>query len=115
MRLFMVAGFAGLAVGIATVQPDALTNLYERIYPSDPGKRQALERCFMQDHQFNRLDGAARDACYEQLLRPGPAAAPADPPPSNFVDLWRSSGQGHLARGDIRAQQQSQRYLQRAP
>lgn len=111
MRLGWFAALVGIASITAIVRPDAVSALYQELYPSDPAMRQALDECFTQDPQFNRLDPAARQACYRHLLPSAANRAIASnrPAPSNFVDLWRAAGQGHLPQNDIRAEEQSRR------
>jgi hypothetical protein len=108
MRLGWFAALIGIASLAAIVRPDAVAALYQQLYPSDPEMRQALNECFTLDPQFNRLDPAARQACYRHML-PVAAAAPHSPARGNFVDLWRAAGQGHLPQNDIRAEQQNRR------
>ena len=76
------------------------------LFPSDPAKREALQECFMENHQFNPLDQGARARCFEARLRPSmPQMAQMPPQPqANFVDLWRSYGQGPMSGNDIRRQ-----------
>ena len=111
MRLGWFAGLVGVASMVAIVRPDVVSALYQQLYPSDPEMRQALNECFTLDPQFNRLDPTARQACYRHMLPAAAAdAAPSPrPAPSNFVDLWRAAGQGHLPQNDIRAEEQSRR------
>ena len=110
MRLGWFAGLVGVASMVAIVRPDVVSALYQQLYPSDPEMRQALNECFTLDPQFNRLDPGARQACYRHMLPAAADAAPPDrPAPSNFVDLWRAAGQGHLPQNDIRAEEQSRR------
>jgi hypothetical protein len=111
MRLGWFATLVGIASLVAIVRPDAVGALYQQLYPSNPEMRQALNECFTLDPQFNRLDPAARRACYRHLL-PAAAAGAAVPQwraAGNFVDLWRAAGQGHLPQNDIRAEEQSGR------
>ena len=103
------------AAGFAAMKPEVVKAFYEGIYPSDPVKRQALDMCFMEDHQFNRLDAAARDACYRRTLftlgeaSPAPKAAP---PKVNIVDLQRAAGQSSMPHNDIIRLQENQLALQ---
>ncbi len=111
MRLGWLAGVVGIASIAAIVRPDAVSAVLQQLYPSDPQKRQALAECFTQDPRFDRLDLAARQACYRHLLPSAANAggAPNDPARGNFVDLWRAAGQGHLPQNDIRAEQRAGR------
>jgi hypothetical protein len=115
MRIVLLAGIVGvMVVSAAGGDPGAVWQTLQQIYPSDPMQRQALDQCFMEDHRFDRLDRGAREACYRRN-----AAAKAAPGPDpmnqirangNFVDLWRSAGQGRLPRHDVRFEEQMARY-----
>jgi hypothetical protein len=114
MKLGWVAGLLGIAAVVTIARPDAVNALYQQIYPSDPAQRWALHQCAMVDPGFNRLDPAARDACYRQnpAVYRSAAAAGVDRPAiaaPNFVDQWREAGQGHLSKNDIRTEQRSVR------
>jgi hypothetical protein len=127
MKALVVSGLVGAVLGIGTAQPtivadltgnlDGVFGLYDRIFPKDPLKREALAFCFQQDHGFNRLDDTARRACYEQLLPAQPAmpSAEAKPPialqAANFVDLWQDAGRGHAPKNDVRLQQETNHML----
>ena len=128
MRLLLIAGLIGAAMGYAVVRPDTISeivgnrgglfDIYARLYPGDPVKREALDVCFRQDHNFNRLFAAERRACYNQML---PAAAtrtssgnPIGLQTANFVDLWQAAGRGHMPKNDIRAQQQASQVVRPA-
>jgi hypothetical protein len=90
MKALLFSGLIGAAISGAVVQPSAVTDvfgnadsivdLYNRIFPGDPLKQEALDLCFRQDHAFNRLFGSERSACYAKFLpsqlagaRPGAA------------------------------------------
>lgn len=109
MRIVVLAGLAGLAVALAGgAGPAAVWGFYQRIYPSDPAKRQALDDCIATEPNFNRLDAAARVACYQgAALKRAPSPAMT----GDFVDRWRADRQGHLPQDDVRAEQQTARYL----
>jgi hypothetical protein len=117
MRVALFAGIAGImVVSAAGSYPDAVWETLQQIYPSDPMQRQALDQCFMEDHRFDRLDRAAREACYRRNAAARGVAAPdlatrirAN---SNFVDLWRAAGQGRMPRHDVRFEEQMARYYQ---
>ena len=100
---------AGCAIVI--VRPDMVNGFYEQLYPSTPEQRRALNECFTQDPNFDRLDPAAREACYRHVL-PSAAAVAARARATaagNFVDLWRAAGQGRLPQNDMRFEQQNRR------
>jgi hypothetical protein len=115
MKIVFLAGIAGMmAVSAAGTRPAAVWETLQQIYPRDPMQRQALDQCFMEDHRFDRLDRLAREDCYRRSAAARTAAAP-DPASrirsnSNFVDLWRASGQGRLPRHDVRFEEQMARY-----
>jgi hypothetical protein len=111
IRLGWSATLIGIASLIAIVRPGSVMAVYQQLYPSDPQMRRALNQCFTLDPQFDRLDPAARQACYRHTLPPfgNGGLAPHLRARSNFVDLWRAAGQGHLPQNDIRAEQQSRR------
>jgi len=116
MRLSWLAGLAGILVAVAIARPDAVGAIYQQIYPSDPALRRALDQCSLENRAFDRLDPAARDACYRRNPAHHQSAAAAGPEPRmtaapNFVDQWRAAGQGHLQRNDIRSEQRGERYL----
>ena len=115
MRVALFAGIAGIiVVSAAGMRPAAVWEIFQQIYPSDPMQRQALDQCFMEDHRFDRLDRAAREACYRRNAAARGAAAPDQATRiranSNFVDLWRAAGQGHMPRHDVRFEEQMVRY-----
>lgn len=116
MRFPWTLGIIALSVGVAAAHPEIAWKLYDQLYPGDEAKRQALDLCFMENRKFNRLDRDERESCYRQHLpspsTPVSAAALVSPAlaHANFVDLWRASGQGHLAKNDIRSEQRNQAY-----
>ena len=99
------------AASFAAMKPETVKAFYEGIYPSDPVRRQALDMCFMEDHQFNRLDTSERDACYRRTLFTLGEASPAPKatqPTVNLVDLQRVAGQGSVPHNDILRLQENQ-------
>ena len=115
MRLVVIAGVAGLAIALGVgARPAAVWETLQQIYPSDPMQRQALDQCFMEDHRFDRLDRGSREACYRRSAAaqavPGPDPSVRIRANSNFVDLWRAAGQGHMPRHDVRFEEQMARY-----
>ena len=121
MKVLLVSGLIGAAIGCAFVRPDSLTeilgskggltDIFARLYPGDRVKREALDLCFRQDHNFNRLFASERRACYDHVLSGQEAAANngLGLQSANFVDLWQSAGHGHLPQNDVRAQQEAAR------
>ncbi len=115
MKIILFIGAVGIALGAAMgVRPAAVWNAYHEIFPSDPARRWALDQCFAQDPHFDRLDPAARAACYaHDALNSAAARDPARRAAAtsgNFVDLWRAAGQGSMPQNDIRAAEQIARY-----
>ena len=115
MRIVFLAGIAGMmAVSAAGTKPAAVWETLQQLYPSDPMQRQALDQCFMEDHRFDRLDRAAREACYRRNAAARSASAPHPATRisanGNFVDLWRAAGQGQMPRHDVRFEEQMARY-----
>ncbi|HVC53053.1 MAG TPA: hypothetical protein VND87_13620 [Stellaceae bacterium] len=112
---------AGAAGAYAAVNParviDRAVNFYESIYPSDPHEEQALAMCFSGDHTFNRADPVERAACYRRILGAAPQDNQGQPTQrvarSNFIDLWRASGQGYLPQNDVREHEEDNYYLGR--
>jgi hypothetical protein len=91
-RLF-VATFIGLTVAAAASQFGPIRSLLDDIYPKDAARAQALRLCMLANPNFNRLDSAARDACYhhafgERASLPGPSP---DLKSSDQVDLKPSA------------------------
>jgi hypothetical protein len=64
---FLVAFLIAGAVFVA-VEHDAIVAKWTAIYPSDPARKEALQRCYIENRQFSRLSDEARNACYEKWL-----------------------------------------------
>jgi hypothetical protein len=113
LRRLLLAAIIVMGGGVAAVYPGAIRNLYLDVYPSDPAKRQALEMCFLQDHQFNRLDADEREVCYRhELMSDATADGPLSvQPQANAVDLHRSAATGSMPRNDIRRHEEMQNAL----
>lgn len=110
MRAIWVAGMAGLISAAVIARPDVADAILQQVYPVNTAQRLALDRCALENQNFDRLDAAARDACYRRSAAVQKAAAAAP----NFVDQWRDAGVGHLPRNDIRAEQRGDLYLRAA-
>lgn len=120
MKFLVVAGVVVLSLVIlGGGNPIGLWQTFQQLYPADPAQRQALDECFAQDPQMNRLDTAAREACLRRML-PGTEGSTEASTAMNFtgpgrganpVDLWRAAGQGPLSRSDVRAEQQNARFI----
>ncbi len=99
-----VAGVTGIE------KPDILT-LWQEIYPPDPVRQTALNRCGFEDQNFNRLSAEARETCYQKIILPSASArslgASAILAAPNPVDIARLAG---APQGDIRKQQATERY-----
>jgi hypothetical protein len=116
MKRLMIAHCIGLTVAAAASQFGPINSLLDDVYPKDAGKAQALRLCVLANPNFNRLDSAARDACYHHAF--GEQASISSTPSPDFktpnqVDLRQSAAMGsHIARNDIRLSQQSDHSLQ---
>jgi hypothetical protein len=97
--------------GIAAVHPKAISSLYLDVYPADPAKRQALELCFLQNRDFNRLDAGQRENCYRQVLAPAETKSGSALVAANPIDLSRAAAAGHMPRNDVRRTEQTQNAL----
>jgi hypothetical protein len=80
------------------------------IYPRDADKAAALKLCILSNPDFNRLDKAARDACYHHAFGEQAASVPPSPPTvsksASQIDLKQSAAMGdHIARNDMRLTQ----------
>jgi len=94
MKSLIIATFIGLTAAAAASQFGPINRLLDDIYPKDAAKAQALRLCMLADPNFNRLDSAARDACYYHAFRERASISPAPSPdlkPSNRVDLKSSA------------------------
>jgi hypothetical protein len=110
-RVFSTLIIAAIT-GFVAMNPGKVRAFYEELYPSDPAKREALELCFAQNHQFNRLDSNQRATCYrESLYRLGEsivAQSTAQVQTANPLDLRRAAAMGAVPRNDIRRQEDEQ-------
>jgi hypothetical protein len=97
-----------VTAGGAAIQSNGIRNLYRELYPADPAKREALELCFSQDHEFNRLDSGERENCYRQVLAPVEARLGSTPAWANPIDLRRAAAAGSMSRNDVRRTEQTQ-------
>jgi hypothetical protein len=99
-----------IVMGVATVavHSTGIRDLYLNLYPIDPARRQALELCFAQDHEFKRLDAGERENCYRQVLVPLQARAGTTPVRANPVDLRHAAAAGSMSRNDVRRTEQMQ-------
>jgi len=114
MRRVLSASILVAAGGVATMHFQDIGRFYRDIYPTDPVKREALDLCFTQDHEFNRLDAAARTSCYSRALLPAAAMAglaPVAGPAANPIDLQRAAAAGHMPRNDVRRTEETQEAL----
>jgi hypothetical protein len=105
-KRILFAAVVVTAAGVAASHPMAIGSLYHDLYPPDPAERQALELCFVQDHDFNRLDAGERENCYRRVL--APVAAQAGLAVANPVDLHRAAFTGSMPRNDVRRTEQTQ-------
>src|SRR5260370_843296 len=75
------AGIAGILVAVAIAGPGGVGAISQQIYPSDPALRRALDQCSLENRGFDRLDPAAREACYRRNPVHHQSAAAAGPEP----------------------------------
>jgi hypothetical protein len=103
MKRLIVATFVGLTAAATASQFGPIHSLLDDIYPEDAARAQALRLCILANPNFNRLDSAARDACYHHAF--GEASVSSVPPldvkPSDRVDLRPTAAMdSHIARSD---------------
>jgi hypothetical protein len=104
LAMVLVAG------GITGFEKPDILKLWHEIYPTDPVRQTALDRCGFEDQNFNRLSAEARETCYQKIL---PAAATLSLRASaiqvapNPVDIARLAS---APQSDIRKQQATERY-----
>jgi hypothetical protein len=94
MKRLIVATFVGLTAAAAASQFGPIHSLLDDIYPKNAAKAQALRLCILANPNFNRLDGAARDACYHHAFGERASVSPAPAPDlksSYQVDLRPSA------------------------
>jgi hypothetical protein len=99
-----------VAAGITGVEKPDILNLWREVYPSDPVRQTALDRCAFEDQNFNRLSAEVRETCYQHMLPSAFAQslrASAILVAPNPVDIARLAG---APQGDIRTQQATERY-----
>jgi hypothetical protein len=41
---------------------------WRAMYPTDPREKTAIQLCYIENHQFNRMSDEARKGCYERWL-----------------------------------------------
>ena len=123
MKAFVLVVLLAIGAGVAMTHPEVVDGMVDEFLEQfnfgDPTKQHALNECFFADHKFNRLDPAERDACYRQhatetaeaAVVPAPMPPPPHLPQVNQMDLRRSAGLGRMPNNDIRAQQQTDRYI----
>jgi hypothetical protein len=107
MKRLIIATCVCLTAAVAAAQFGPANSLLDDIYPKDAAKAAALRLCILANPDFNRLDRAARDACYHHAFGEQVASVPLAPAPdlktSNQIDLRQSAAMGdHIARNDIR-------------
>ena len=94
MKRLIVATFVGLTAAAVASQFGPIRTLLDDIYPKDATKAQALRLCMLANPNFNRLDSAARDACYHHAFGEQASVSPvpsADVKPSDQVDVRPSA------------------------
>lgn len=84
--IFFYLGIAAWHVGTS----------YDVFSPNDSTPRVALQGCINQTRS-EPFDQAAKARCFEANL-----SRPMAPQQANFVELWRSQGQGPVRGNDVR-------------
>jgi hypothetical protein len=108
LRSTLAAVVFGLGGAYIATHGEAIINLYEALYPNDPAKRQALDMCFLENHDFNRLDAAQRTACYQHARLSGAfTASIVGVVPANDIDLRQAAAAGTMPRNDVRRAEQT--------
>jgi hypothetical protein len=101
MKRLIVATFVGLTAAAAAAQFGPIHALLDDIYPKDAARAQALRLCILANPNFNRLDSAARDACYHHAFGERASVSSPDVKPSDNVDLRPSAAMdSHIAHSD---------------
>ncbi|MBV8778139.1 MAG: hypothetical protein JO032_17815 [Alphaproteobacteria bacterium] len=110
MKPSILATTLGIAAAVAATQSTPVHHFLGEIYPSDTAKREALNLCMLADPKFDRLDGAARYACYEHAFAASGSAALAAASVArapNQLDFRQAADRRNVPSNDIRVQQQS--------
>jgi hypothetical protein len=111
MKRLIIATLVGLTAAVAAAQFGPVNRLLGDIYPRDAARAEALKLCMLANPNFNRLDSAARDACYyhafgRQASLPSPSPTEFETP--NQIDLGKSAAaDGRVPAGDIRLAQRT--------
>jgi hypothetical protein len=89
MKPRLIATIIGIAAGGIAMQSPVVSGFVADIYPADPARREALKLCVFADPNFNRLDAAAREACYQHAFATLASTEPPMPTSRtpNQVDL----------------------------
>jgi hypothetical protein len=61
-------GFLIVLLIVGLIEHDLLIKHWSAMFPSDPAQKTALQLCYIEDREFNRLSPASRTACYEKWL-----------------------------------------------
>ena len=114
MKLRITVAIVGITVAAAATQLGPIGTLLGEIYPKDAAKAEALRLCILSNPEFNRLDSAARGACYHHAFAEQAATSlvpTTDSKTFNQVDLRQSAAMGSHVGNDIRLNQQSDHSL----
>jgi hypothetical protein len=68
MKVVIAGLFIIATAAILAVNRHAIVAGWNTIYPSDPALKMALQVCYIEDRQFNRLSAASRKNCYDKWL-----------------------------------------------
>jgi hypothetical protein len=104
MKSLIVSAMLGVSAVGASFDPADLVGFINDLYPANASQRQALQLCMLRDANFNRIDPAAREACYRhELTVPQTVAARATTRVApNAVDLRLASAWQNAPGNDIR-------------
>ena len=104
MKRLIVATLVGLTAAAAASQFGPIRTLLDDIYPKDATRAQALRLCMLANPNFNRLDSAARDACYYHAVGGRASISPVPSPALNPYDQLNlkpsAAMDSHVARRD---------------
>jgi hypothetical protein len=110
MKPSILTAMLGIATAAAAMQSTTVRHFLSGIYPNDTARREALNLCMLADPKFDRLDGAARYACYRHAFAASAAAALVTPSVArapNQVDFRQAADRSNAPSNDIRVVQQA--------
>jgi hypothetical protein len=63
LSLFLIVGAA-----FVSLEYKGVITEWRAMYPTDAKQQAALQLCYVENHQFNRMSNEDRESCYEQWL-----------------------------------------------